>query len=90
MTRPDTMRAGHLADGVRAQQHADLGDLAEPVDAHRHRLDVEQRQPAAHLGELEIAEPPRIRRRTHDGLVVGIPVGIGGAHAHALDSAPPR
>ena len=53
-------RAGHGAERRRPQQDADLDDRADAVGAHRDGLDVEDRHPAARLGELDIAEPAGI------------------------------
>ena len=59
----------HPADrpvGGLAQQQADLGDLAAPVDAHRHGVDVDERDVGADLLE-------RLRRQPA-GLGLGVDV----------------
>ncbi len=60
ITRPETSVRRDLAV-VRAQQHADLDDAAQPIHPHRHGLDIEERQAAADLGEFLVGQPARDR-----------------------------
>ena len=60
-----------------AQQQADLGDLTATIDAHRHGIDVHQRDVGPHLFERLRRQPP--------SLGLGVDVGRARAtHGHRV------